>query len=265
MTNKFILTIFWLALGIGSSHYTQAQSYDKTLASNEYAASPKLSTANVKQRLDKIVDNGFQVTYEIKGKTITASAAGKTLTYVWSKKVKLNERSFKVKAVTKDRALEITTYFIFDEKEQKLIIDRRIRNISAETVNVHMISAYVDPKLVFGGQDSKLDLEATLKRIRAGQLIYNALDRKRPDPRITGYWNACHCDPPPVPCGSIVCPEDKKYIKARWYLLSSDRMALYWNPIPIPRSQKASAVGELPVNEIQFVIVFDGELEARKF
>src|SRR5688572_27180693 len=116
MKNKFILTIFGLAIGIGSSHHARAQSYDKTLASNEYVASPKLSTANVKRRFDKIVDNGFQVTYEIKGKTITASAAGKTLTYVRSKKVKLNERSLMVKAVTKDRALEITTYFIFDEK-----------------------------------------------------------------------------------------------------------------------------------------------------
>ena len=236
MNIKLALLIFTIFLGLvmgnGALHPARAQSDDKTLAANKPGASLKRSAAHAKRRFDKIVDNGFHVKYQIGGKTITASVVGNKLRYLQSEKIKLDDGSVVVKAVTKDGAIEITTHYILDEKEQKLTIDRKIRNMSAKAVKVRMTGQYLDPKLVFGVQGYRgkdFVRRAAMKRLRAGQLVKDGPVWTKLPEHLTSRWReACHCIPPPPPCPGI-CEPGENYIRARLFLLTRDRMMLLWN------------------------------------
>lgn len=245
MTNKLILTIFsGLIIALGSVQPARAQQ--------------KLSAENAK-RLEEFVNSGFQIRYEVAGKTSTAYTWGNKSGYLRTEKSKLDNGIIKVSAVTDDKALEIVTHFIFDEKKQRVIIDRKVRNISSETVNVQMLSAYVDLKLVSGSQnaDAKLDLEQNAwKRIRAGHLIYKAL-KHRPDSTIFDYFKECGgCDPPPILCLTINCLPEEKYNPARWYLSPGDQGMILWDSFIMPPLLTAPAEGAFPGNEHHSVIVF---------
>jgi len=266
MKNKLtlILTIlFGVALTNGAWHPAQAQSYDKTLAHSSTAGSPKLSADGSKRLLDQITANGFKVRYKIRGKTTTASAVGNKLSYLRSTKVKQNAGAVVVRAVTNDRALEITTYFTLDEQRRKLMIDRRIRNTSAQTVKLQMVGEYVDPKAIFAGQSpyAKSDLaQAALTRIRSGQLV-NGLPGRGVLPSFPrqlkgGFGWDCECPTPPPPCGSIICPDFKEYVSARWSSLPDNRLLLQWEqPTVLSPQKRRNRVASF--SEVRFITEVD--------
>ena len=222
MNTKLAVLIFNIIIGLvignGSFHPHQAQSYKK------------YNRVNGKKPFNKIVGEGFQIGYKIGDKTITAFAKGKKVSHLRSGKVKLDERTVVVIAVTDDRALEITTYFTLDEQRQKLIVDRRIRNISSGTVDIQMMGQYVDAKL-FGVKGHHAKLQAALKRIRGGQLVSTAPILKSIPEYLRANWReACQCVPPPPPCPTIWCPPGEDYIQARLVSLPGDKMMLLWEP-----------------------------------
>lgn len=244
-----IFTIFFgLVIGNGSLHSARAQSFDKTP-----------TAVNGKQRLNKIVDNGFQIRYKVGEKTITAFVKGKKVSNLRIGKVKLDKQSAVVIAVTNDWKLEITTYFTLDEQKQKLLIDRRIRNLSADTVDVQMMGQYVDLKLFkIQGHHAKSDLEkAALERIRGGQLVYATTVLKLPEHLRAGWWRECHCDPPPPPCMVIICKPGEMYIQGRLDSLSRDRMVFWWEEpttlTPLTSRADVSSV----TSEMHFIMEVD--------
>lgn len=263
-----VLTTVFIGIGIvianGRWQPVQAQSFDKTLASRDYATLLKLLPADGKRRFEKIVENGFELSYEMGGKSTSASTTGNKLKRLRREKIELDGRSVVIKEVTKDKALEITTYFFFDEEKQKLTIDRRIRNTSSRTINLKMMREHVDPKLVLGGQSisqrSKL-AQTVLDRIRAGYRISEVPD---PNNRFgQGGLNAkhsipkrldCECPDPPRPCTTIACPPDGNYALARLINPGRKKIILEWR---IGASLGQDGTSALPANEARFVTALD--------
>lgn len=248
MNIKLAVPIFTIFLGLvigGSLHPARAQSFDK-----------RLTAVNGKQRFNKIVDNGFQIRYKVGEKTITAFVKGKKVSNLRVGKVKLDKQSAVVIAVTNDWKLEITTYFTLDERNQKLLIDRRIRNLSADTVEVQMMGQYVDLKLFkIQGHHAKSDLEkAALERIRGGQLVHATTVLKLPEHLRAGWWRECQCDPPPPPCMVIICKPGEMYIQGRLDSLSRDRMVFWWEQPTNLMPLKGSADASLVTNQLSFIM-----------
>ena len=258
MNRKMFVSILTMFFGFVISNVALspvcAQSFDKTPVAREPSA------VRAKQRFDKIVDSGFQVKYEIRGKTMTASGEGNKLTHLRTEKVKLDEQSVVVKAVTKDRALEITTYFSFDEKRQKLLIDRRIRNASKEPVKVQMIGEYFHPGMILGIQGNrKSDLaQAFLKRIRAGKIVHGApVLEKFTEWLRAGFFEECQCDPPPPPCSTIICPPGPNYIKAEMVASRGNRIELRWQQPTILIPDQALGDAPSPVRQVRSIVEVD--------
>jgi|GEM_PF-5459365 len=260
-----ILTMLFAGIVIvsGSRHSVQAQSYGNAHATHEHDALLKLLTTNRKRPFTKLVNNGFEVRYEIRGKAVTASVNGNKLSYLRTKKIEVEGQSAKVTEVTKDGALEITTYFFLDEKKQTLTIDRRIRNTSPDTVSVKRMREYVDPKLIHNAQSTHQRINSTqmvVERIGAGQLISavppkGAVQRVVNPPSETGLASSgeCQCVDPPPPCLTIICPPDPSYVSAKLMTSVGKRITLYWRGTTILSSLKQETPGTVPVNETRFI------------
>ena len=261
-----ILTMLFVGIPIvsGSRHSVHAQPYGKSHASREHDALLKLLTTNGKRPFDKLVNNGFKVSYKIRGKAVTASVIGNKLSYLRTKKIERDGLSAMVTEVTKDGALEITTYFFLDEAKQKLTIDRRIRNTSPETVSLKTMREYVDPKLVFRTQSTRKrgNLGQTVvERIRAGQFI-SAVPAKGTVQGVVDRSSGgagrvdsgdCHCPDPPPPCMTIICPPDPSYVSAKLITSAAKRITLHWKGATILASLKQDRMGTLSVNEARFI------------
>ena len=243
MNRKRALILDLLLVGIviaaGSPHGARAQSNGKTRADGEQDVLLKLLTANLKDPFGKTIDNGFEIAYEISGKTVTASSAGGKLSGFRIDGTEVGEQSAMVKAVTVDKAVEITTYFFFNKDKQKLTIDRRLRNISGKTVNVKMMREYVDPKLVLG------------EEIKSGQRVSSNPKEDSTVVQVAGQNpnlspKDCECPEPPPPCKTIICPPGPMYAPAR--LIQSARVFVLEWTIP---GQKGTSV--LPASRVQSV------------
>ena len=260
MNRKRVLIIFNFLVGIvivaGFHLVVPAQSDGKASADREQDVLLKLLTANVKRAFGKTIDNGFEVTYEIAGKSVTASSVGGKLSNLRIAGIELNEQSAMVRAVTEDKALEITTYFFLNTEKQKLTIDRRVRN-TGETVNLKLMREHVDPQLVLDVQSSvkQVDLEKTaLEAIKAGQRL--AVSPKEDKAVVQGTSQKfvrrspkdCECPDPPPPCKTILCGGALEYAHAR--LIDSTRVfILEWTIL----GEKGRSVP--PVTEVQSVTV----------
>src|SRR5262245_52316541 len=108
--NKLITTLFITGLIFGSVSFTRAQP-SQTLSLSKYGTLSEIFEAKGQSRFGKINGDGYQITYQIKGKTVTASAVGDEATGLVAGGIKTAGDTATVITTTSDKALEITTYF----------------------------------------------------------------------------------------------------------------------------------------------------------
>lgn len=161
----------------------------QSFAAGKYGTLAEIFDANGKSRFGKLTNNGFQISYEYKGKTTSVSAAATDkVNGLLPGKVTTDGQSATVTVTTSDHALEITTYFVLDEKTQKLIIQRKFRNISGSPLTLKTVREVIDPALV-----------------ETGNIPADKLADKFTASRPTDDCQAADCPKGPPPC-PIPCP-----------------------------------------------------------
>jgi len=175
---------------------------------SKYGTLLELFDANGKSRFGKLAGNGFEVRYESKGRTTSASAIGdENVTGLLPGQVKADEQSAAVTATTTDHAVEITTYFILDEKTKRLLIHRKFRNISGGPLTFKTMREFLDPALVISGETGSTHSEVLTgqkQSLSAEKLAALATNRLRASSPIDDCWAPdCPKGPPPCP---IPCP-----------------------------------------------------------
>jgi hypothetical protein len=199
---KFIALIVGVGLiiGVGSVSRARPSLPAPSLSVSKYGTLLEIVDANGKSRFGKLNGEGFQLSYEFQGKTLSASAIGDAEAVgLVAGDVKTDGPSTTVISETSDHVLEITTYFSVNKKNNKLIIQRKVRNISKEPVVVKAMSEYVDPAFVIGVQN---DFRET------GEKAIAVLRGKLDVAMIIGDCLPGECpeDPPPcpLPCGARI-------------------------------------------------------------
>jgi len=185
MKSKLIVIV--LTLFVGSVLVTTGSSASKsTVPAAQVFAISKNGTllevfdSNGKNRFGRLVRDGFQVTYESPGKRTTVSALGaEEAKGLQSGQVKVDEKSATVTVMTSDQALEITSYFTLDEKENRLIILRRFRNVSPRTVTVRMMRDYIDPALLISVGTAEYPLNKITDPARLAALVKSKIEAGR--------------------------------------------------------------------------------------
>lgn len=197
MTPKFIATFLALFLGtvlmITGESLSRAQSQPayQSFAVSKYGTLLEVFDENGKSRFGKLANNGFELSYEFNGKTISVSAVGDAKVIgLLPGQVKLNGRSATVAATTSDKALEITTHFSLVEKTGKLIFWRQFKNLSAGPLTLKTMREIVDPLLV------STDQERNLSEQELAKLIKGRFQTALP----TDDCRAGDCPKPPPPC-----------------------------------------------------------------
>lgn len=189
-----LFTLFFsvglLICGASLSHAQPAES----LTVSKFGTLLDIVDANGKSRFGKPTADGFEISYQFKGKTISVFASGdQSVRGLIAGDLKTDKQSATATTRTSDGAMEITTYFSLDEKTKKLIIQRAFRNISAEPVVVQSIVEYVAPALVISAEQKETgDKPALLAR--------NRLTRLNPND-----CQAADCPKTPPPC-PLPCP-----------------------------------------------------------
>jgi len=181
------------------------------LAVSKHGTLMEIFDANGKSRFGKLRGEGFQLSYEFQGKTTSVSALGDEVVGLGVRDVKSDGQSTTVTTMTSDHALEITTYFYVNEKADKLIIQRKFKNVSKEPVAVKAMVEYVDPAFVIGVgrklNESGDKLLALMRNDMRGAMVLGDCIPECPD------------EPPPCP---LPCPINVK--------LDVDRMTMKLNP-----------------------------------
>src|SRR5262249_23981765 len=156
-----------------------SQSSGQSFAISEQGTLLELFDANGKSCFDKISADGFAVSYEVRGKTMAVSAIGTKSKGLQVGKLEMNGLSATATVMTKENRLEVTSNFLLDKNRQELIIERRIRNVSQDSLSLKTVRNYIASVLVSGGDSGG---------IRAG---------------IYGPGSDCggsgECTPPPCP------------------------------------------------------------------
>jgi hypothetical protein len=171
----------------------------KSFDVSKYGALLEIFDENGESRFGKLTNNGFELSYQFKGKTVTVSAVGaEEANGLVAGAVKSDGQSATVTTTTSDHALEITTYFIVNEKKTKLVVQRRFKNISAEPVVVSTVQEYLDPALV---------MSSDVRNNPSSEKLVG-LVRKQVSPFfITADCYRADCPKvPPPPCGPFDCP-----------------------------------------------------------
>lgn len=223
MNSKPIATLLALLFGTvlmitgGSLSYGQSQLPSQSFAVSKYGTLLEIFDANGKSRFGKLTNNGFQVSYRSKGKTKSISAVGeKTAAGLVEGEVKVDGQSATVTATTSDHALEITTYFILDEKTKKLIIQRKFRNISAGSLSLNKVREFVDVALVITGETGSTQSEVLIgqkQRLSAAKLTTLAMHKIG-----VGFPLDCRageCPKPDPPCPPPYCISTEAIGRAR--------------------------------------------------
>ena len=209
--NKRIAMLFVIAgFMIGGGSLSRAQPKQK-LGVSKHGTLLEIFDANGKSRFGKLRGEGFQLSYEFQGKTTSVSALGDEVTGLDVRDVKSDRQSTTVTTMTSDHALEITTYFYVNEKTDKLIIQRKFKNVSKEPVAVKTMVEYVDPAFVIGvGRNFKESgdkLQALMRNEMRNVMMLGDCIPECPD------------EPPPCP---LPCPINVK--------LNVDQMTMRLNP-----------------------------------
>jgi len=257
MRRKFpllVLTVHFVGLIFVSGSWcsAQAQSYRETPAVGNSSTLLKSLTAADKRRFDDIMRHGFELKYKIRGKSFTAFAVGNKRSGLRDQNVKLVDGSLVMKALTKDGALEITTYFTLDNDKHKLTIDRTIRNTSKRMVKVQKTGEYLEPKLVLGGErvgSKKQIARIAWDRIKAGRLVSIPSNRS-----IAGFYEECHCVPPPE---CPLCPPNPPVGLARLNPWASKRILLQWNDATVLEPHRVNADPKFLPDQVRFIIEVD--------
>lgn len=199
LTKLIVSVVAGLMIGGESVSRGHSPLPDKSLNVSKYGTLLEIYNANGKSRFGKLAGEGFQLSYEIQGKTNTVSAVGDAEAVgLIAIGVKTDGRSATVINRTSDQALEITTYFHVNEKTNRFIIQRRFRNISKEPVAVKTMLEYIDPALV-------IDVGSNLKEIgeKAVAVLRGKLKAAINEDCQPGE---CPEDPPPcpLPCGARI-------------------------------------------------------------
>jgi len=201
---KFIALIVGVGLitGVGSVSRAGTSLPAPSLTVSKYGTLLEILDANGKSRFGKLTGEGFQLSYEFKGKTISVGAVGDAEAVgLTAGDVKTTEgKSTIVTTTTSDHALEITTYFFVNKQTNRLSIQRQLKNISKEPVVVKTLLEYVDPALVIGtGQKLKNIDEKSV-----------AVLREKLGLAIVPLGADCQPDCPPDPPACPECPAPTK-------------------------------------------------------
>ena len=130
--NKRIMMLFVVLIAgvmIGGGSLSRAQPKQK-LSVSKHGTLLEIFDGNGKSQFGKLRGEGFQLSYEFQGKTTSVSALGDEVVGLGVRDVKTDRQSTTVTTTTSDHALEITTYFFVNEKTDKLIIQRKFKNIA---------------------------------------------------------------------------------------------------------------------------------------
>ena len=230
-----LIAIFLGGLTLASGSVSRGQTARRVerLSVSKYGTLLEISDANGKSRFGKLSGEGFQISYEVKGKTTSVSAVGDgEQVNLTAGNVKTGREATTVTTKSSDQALEITTYYFVNKKMNRLIIQRKFKNISKEPVVVKAMSEYIDPALVTGVQR---DLQET------GDKLLAVLTSKL-KAAVGGDCEPGECpeDPPPcpLPCGMRI-------------KFDVDRMSIRPNPTGDGRTSlvlPADSALTLPVN-----------------
>jgi hypothetical protein len=207
---KMLFVVFIAVVMIGGGSLSRGQSKQK-LSVSKHGTLLEIFDGNGKSRFGKLRGEGFQLSYEFQGKTTSVSVLGDKVVGLGVRGVKTDRQSTTVTTTTSDQALEITTYFFVNEKTDKLIIQRKFKNISKEPVVVKTMLEYVDPAFVIGVgrklNESGDKLLALMRNEMRGSMMLGDCIPECPD------------EPPPCP---LPCPINVK--------LNPDQMTMKLNP-----------------------------------
>jgi hypothetical protein len=251
LITRFLMFSITLLLFIGAS-FTHAQPNlsSQGLRVSKYGTLLEIFDANGQSRFGKLSGDGFQISYQFKGKTVSASAVGEDGTELVAGTVNTGEQTATAITTTSDQALEITTYFRLNEKTKKLIIQRNFKNISKEHVVVLSVQEYLSPALVITGQLSSEPVSDKLVGLIKGQLA----------PTINlGDCKPGECPKTPPPC-PIPCPTKIEYDVAQMTIRTNpadnkpETIILPWNGNismgPAVRGTKAPQTGVSAVSYV---------------
>lgn len=234
------------------ANFTHAQSNpsSQALKVSKYGTLLEIFDAKGQSRFGKLSGDGFQISYQFKGKTVSASAVGNEGAGLAAGTVKTGEQTAIAVTTTSDQALEITTYFRLNEKTKKLIIQRNFKNISKEPVVVLSVQEYLSPALVITSQLSSEPVSDKLIGLIKEQLgaTINLGDCKPGE---------CPKTPPPCP---IPCPTKIDYDVAQMTIRTNpadnkpETVILPWNGNisigPAVRDTKAPQTGVSAVSYV---------------
>lgn len=234
LITTFLALFFGTVLIITGESPSRAQSQPayQSFAVSQYGTLLEVFDENGKSRFGKLANNGFELSYEFKGKTISVSAVGDGKAIgLLPGQVKLDGHSATVSATTSEKALEITSYFNLDEKTGKLIVRRKFKNLSAGPLTLKTLREIVDPLLVITDQQQSLSDQELAKLVK---------DRFQAALPIDDCRTAdCPKGPPPcpVPCG--------------WYEVKQAQLSIKTNPLEIsfkwlPGVKVESTFGKTP-------------------
>ncbi len=227
LITKFIVLFFVTGLMFSGASSTHAQSNpsSQNLSVSKYGTLLDIFNAKGESRFGKLNGDGFLISYQLKGKTISVSAIGDEATGLVAGNVKTDGRSATVTTTTSDQALEITTYFRLNEETKRLTIQRNFKNISKEQVVVLTVQEYLSPALVISGQ---LSSEPSGDKLIG--LIKNQLE-----PTINlGDCKPAECPKTPPPC-PIPCPNKLNFDMAQMTIRANpagdkpETIILPWN------------------------------------
>ena len=207
MRMLFVVLIAGVMIGGGS--LSRAQPKQK-LNVSKHGTLLEIFDGNGKSRFGKLKSEGFQLSYELQGKTTSVLALGDRMSGLSIRDVKTGQKSTTITTITSDHALEITTYFFVNEKTDKLMIQRKFKNISKQPVVVKTMLEYVDPAFVIGvGRN----LKETGEKLRA------MVRDKMSSTMLGDCGPECPDEPPPCP---LPCPIVMK--------INLDRMTMEIDP-----------------------------------
>ena len=197
MRMLFVVLIAGVMIGGGS--LTRAQPKQK-LNVSKHGTLLEIFDGNGKSRFGKVKSEGFQLSYELQGKTTSVLALGDRMSGLSVRDVKTGQKSTTITTITSDHALEITTYFFVNEKTDKLMIQRKFKNISKQPVVVKTMFEYVDPAFVIAPgrklKESGDKLLAVMRDVMRGVVNLGDCGPECPD------------EPPPCP---LPCPIVMKF------------------------------------------------------
>lgn len=226
-----------LMIGNGSSAKQETQTSPRLIVSKEGTLTELFDING--NSLGKVAGDGFKLTYWTLSRLKSASASETRIDRLksLSESPTLKENTATAVVQTDDRVLEITSSFTWNREDGELIIMRKFKNISKDSVRLQTIWNQVDTKLLFGDRDNH---SFDLARLTSSQPVITAgLKEGSYDCDIS----KCPLPPPCLrpPCPPLPVPD---YFSAR-YTSSSKGAVLGWSePITLAPQQKQKPGGE---------------------